>query len=242
MKTESQTVRIAARFRGPPESANGGYTAGILADALGGACQITLRAPPPLDTDLTLTADDHEAILLDGDKVIAQAHLMPLNVDPPASPGFAAAQSVRAHYAGFRAHNFPGCFVCGPQRDEHDGLHVFAAPRGDLVVAAWQPDASLTDAGGPVAKRYLHAALDCPSYFALRDNQLVALLGRMHSEVFDLPVADEKCVIVAWPIAHEGRKYRSGAAVYGDDDRLLAVAINTWIELKTPLAAAAHQP
>jgi hypothetical protein len=235
MDSNRQTVRIESRFRGPPESANGGYTAGIVAGALDGPCEITLRAPPPLDTDLTLTADGDCARLRQGERVIAEAHLKPLDVDPPPSPGFAAARAVRENYAGFRAHNFPGCFVCGPQRDEGDGLHIFAAPHDDLVVAPWRPAASLRSADRRVDQRYVHAALDCPSYFALRDDHLLALLGRMHSAVFEVPEAGEECVVVAWPIAHDGRKHRCGAAVYGRNDRLLAVAVNTWIELKESL-------
>ncbi len=54
----------------------------------------------------------------------------------------------------------------------------------------------------------------------------------MHGEVFDQPRPHEQCVVVGWPLGHDGRKRFSGAALYGADDRLLAMARNTWIELK----------
>ena len=40
---------IRKRFCGPPNSGNGGYVCGLLANALGEPAQVTLHAPPPLD-------------------------------------------------------------------------------------------------------------------------------------------------------------------------------------------------
>lgn len=226
MITSTRTIRIDPRFRGPPDSANGGYTAGLLANVIDGPSEVTLRAPPPLDTNLTLASDGQTATLSDGDQLVATAFASPLDLSPPPNPGFDAARKVRDDYAGFTAHNFPTCFVCGPDRDEGDGLRVFAAPLGTAVAAAWQP------AGDTVDPLLVHAALDCPSYYALRDSRLLALLGRMHGEVFQLPAPQEDCVVVGWPISSDGRKHFSGAALYGADERLLAMARNTWIELK----------
>ena len=45
---------ILSRFSGPPGLGNGGYVAGVLARAVGGAAGVTLRAPIPLDTSLDL--------------------------------------------------------------------------------------------------------------------------------------------------------------------------------------------
>ena len=41
---------IRKRFCGPPNSGNGGYVCGLLANAMAEPCQVTLHAPPPLDT------------------------------------------------------------------------------------------------------------------------------------------------------------------------------------------------
>ncbi len=60
-------VRIERRFRGPPETGNGGYVAGLVAAALGGSnCTVTLKSPPPIDEDLTLTTEDASASLIVG--------------------------------------------------------------------------------------------------------------------------------------------------------------------------------
>jgi hypothetical protein len=39
-----QTMTIARRFRGPPNSGNGGYVCGMLARHIAGAAEVTLRA------------------------------------------------------------------------------------------------------------------------------------------------------------------------------------------------------
>ena len=42
-------VLIEPRFRGPPESGNGGYVCGIVGAAAGEPVSVRLRRPPPLD-------------------------------------------------------------------------------------------------------------------------------------------------------------------------------------------------
>jgi hypothetical protein len=49
-----QTMTIPRRFRGPPNSSNGGYVCGMLARQIAGAAEVTPRAPPPLETELGL--------------------------------------------------------------------------------------------------------------------------------------------------------------------------------------------
>jgi hypothetical protein len=46
------TLSIDRRFCGPPGSGNGGYTAGHLAALIGDSAEVTLRRPPPLETEM----------------------------------------------------------------------------------------------------------------------------------------------------------------------------------------------
>lgn len=112
-----ETVRIARRFCGPPDSGNGGYVAGLVAQELGSTdVSVMLRLPPPLECDLELGSDGAAAWLKDGDTMIASAERCELSIDVPSPPPFAGAEDAEARYAGLRRHNFPGCFVCGPER------------------------------------------------------------------------------------------------------------------------------
>src|SRR5687768_14603942 len=113
------TLKIEHRFRGPARSGNGGYTAGLLADALlsmtgAETATVTLRVPPPLDTTLEVVPYGtgiqlwHRAVLI--------ADALPGELTEPAADPvpFDTAKAAAAHYPGQHAHPFPGCFVCGP--------------------------------------------------------------------------------------------------------------------------------
>ena len=57
-------ITIPKRFCGPPTSGNGGYSCGRLAAFVQGPAEITLRAPPPLDTKLSIERHDGVVKLL----------------------------------------------------------------------------------------------------------------------------------------------------------------------------------
>ena len=64
------SVTIHARFNGPLESGNGGYSAGALASFIDGAVEVTLRSPVPLDTSLRVSREDDGRVLArDGDEL-----------------------------------------------------------------------------------------------------------------------------------------------------------------------------
>ena len=235
------SVRIERRFRGPPSTANGGYVAGLVAAALGGSnCTVTLKVPPPLDRDLTLTTGDAVATLSENDTVVVTASKEPVDVEVPPPPSLDAARESEPRFTGLSHHIFPGCFVCGPERAERDGMRIFPGPVGDSagqVAATWQPDDSLTDDEGFVRPEFLWAALDCPGYFAAEDKAGLALLGRMSATIHRPVRAGEWLIVTGWPIESEGRKHRVGSAVHDADGNLIAAATATWITLKEKQAA-----
>jgi hypothetical protein len=211
---------IDSRFNGPPGSGNGGYACGLVAELLGGPAEVTLRLPPPLDTPLGWDG----VRLLDGDAVVAEGRLADVDVEPPAPVGFAEAEEASPRYPGFERHAFPTCFVCGPEREEGDGLRIFAAPVDgrDVVAAPWIPN--------EVSRPLVWAALDCPGAIAVGwDARGVSVLGRMAAEVRELPRVGEPCVVVAEPLGEDGRKLYAATALYGEGDRLLGRARQTWI-------------
>ena len=211
---------IDPRFNGPPGSGNGGYACGLVAELLGGPAEVTLRLPPPLGTPL---AWDGER-LMDGEASVAEGRRAEVDVEPPAAVPFAEAEAASQHYPGFERHAFPTCFVCGPEREDGDGLRIFAAPVDgrDVVAAPWVPH--------EVSEALVWAALDCPGAIAVGwDARGVSVLGRMAAEVRELPRVGERCVVVAQPIGEDGRKLYAATALYGEDGRLLGRAGQTWI-------------
>ncbi len=231
-----QTVLIEPRFRGPPNSANGGYTCGLLASAVGHAAECTLRAPPPLSAPLELERDEHGKVSVHhGAVLIADGKPAAVELDVPEAVDFDSASAASRSYVGFHRHPYPGCFVCGPERNAGDGLRIFpgAVPGRRVVAAPWVPDDSLADGEGKVRSEIVWSALDCPSWFGASAFSGYAgsiLLGRLTGAVEARPRAGEHCVCIGWPLAEEGRKVHCASALFGEDGRLLARARATWIK------------
>jgi hypothetical protein len=77
-------IVIERRFRGPPESGQGGYTCGVLAREIDGAAEVTLRKPPPLERELTLESDEGgRHVLRDAHTILAEAMPTTLEIDTP---------------------------------------------------------------------------------------------------------------------------------------------------------------
>jgi hypothetical protein len=234
-------VRIERRFRGPPETGNGGYVAGLVAAALGGSsCTVTLKSPPPVDRELTLDTDDTSASLFRDDEIVVTASREPIEIDVPPPPTLAEAHDAEPRFAGHSHHIFPGCFVCGPEREAGDGMRIFPGALQDKdhrVAATWTPDDSVTGEDGLVRPEFLWAALDCPGYFATEDKAGLALLGRMSAVLHRSVRAGEPLIVTGWPIASEGRKHQVGSALHNADGDLVAAARATWITLNGMKAA-----
>jgi hypothetical protein len=227
---------IHKRYCGPPGSGNGGYSCGLLAAAVGGDAEVRLQAPPPLDVPLSLQRNGtEEARMLFGEQVVASARRRLLDLpQAPAFPGLLAARKAMEGYAGWQAHAFPTCFVCGTDRAPGDGLRIFpgALPGGAVLAAAWTPAPEFADDDGNVRTEFIWAALDCPSGWAwISETGRPAVLGTMAvRRLAPVPGADPTA-LVAWRRGREGRKLRSGSALYDRAGRLCAFAEAIWIEL-----------
>jgi hypothetical protein len=228
-----ETFTIAARFNGPQGSGNGGYVCGMVARHIPGASAITLRAPPPLETPLRLTRAEDRVELRDGDAVLAEGRAAAFTLEAPEAPSLAQAQDAATRYLGHADHRYPTCFVCGGARAAHDGLDIFTGPvEGRAMVAApWTPGADLAGANGRLAPEFIHAALDCPSYWALPHAGKPALLARMTASIdAPAPRVGEPLIVAAWALGSDGRKHRGASALYTADGALIARAEALWIE------------
>ena len=228
------TLRIDARFCGPPGTANGGYFAGIVSSHAVQVVRVRLRAPIPLDTDLQLnTLADGNLELRHGEALLATATPDSLKVDVPRAPQYLDALQASKRFIAFKDHPYPGCFVCGTARARGDGLRIFAGATAgsDMVAAPWVPDQSLAHEDGKVGAEFMWAAMDCPGYFAARSDAVPMLLGEFTAHVDRRVHVDEPCVVVGWRIAVEGRKHIVGTALFDEDGELCGRAKAVWIEV-----------
>ena len=213
---------VPARFCGPPTSGNGGWTAGALAAYLASAVpgptiEVTLHAPPPLDTPMAVTtADDlhrRRGRGLDGGR---RAHRGP---DPhrggggrrrrPRGPRRMPTSAAPARRS--RAASCAGC-----DRAEGDGLRIFSGPvdgNPDLVAATWTPH----ETSVPLA----WAALDCPGGWAGGLGDRLMVLGRMSVRLDALPEPGERHVVVGAARGRVGRKTSTATSLYDGSGRLV---------------------
>ena len=216
---------------------NGGYVSGLLAARVGGAASVRLRAPAPLGKELRFERAGEVVRLSDGDTLIAEARPAQLELEVPAPPAFHDAERALQSFRGYEKHPYPRCFGCGPERAPCDGMRVFALPvqgtRASLT-AAWTPDATLADESGRVRAEFLWGAMDCPAGFAVVHAEGTAIVtGEMAARVERRPRAGEPCMVIAWPIASEGRKHHAGSAIFSAGGERLALARTLWIEIST---------
>jgi hypothetical protein len=225
LRLSGENITIERRYRGPAQSANGGYSAGRLAAFLDGPAEVTLRLPPPLDRQLTVTAADGRLLLLDGETLVAEAEPRAPELEPPARVSLAAAADAATRHVRMSGEQFSECFSCGVRPDDGLCIHVGPVAGTDLHAAPWT--------AREVSPEVVWAAIDCPGAWAVGGpGRGDIVLGRMSAEIKRLPDDGEQCIVLAWPLGEDGRKLYAGTALMSADGELLAIARQTWIAPK----------
>ncbi len=250
--TPPQTqLTIAARFRGPPESGNGGFVSGAVAGMLierqtlplNTAVEVTLRAPIPLDKPMDTSLSDAGVFsVYDADTLIAEATAIELDLEVPDAPTFSQALAARPQSASFHKNInplilngtgfHPICFCCGADLAPDEGLHVYAAPGEsyDGVAAAWRPAPTFADSQGYLPAAVVWAALDCPGQFAyLASGIRTGMLGRMTGRLLKPVKAQQNFVITGWGIEVERSKHFAGTAIFDEAGELCGFSKQVWI-------------
>jgi hypothetical protein len=247
MSTEQ--ISIASRFRGPPQSGNGGYVCGRFAEllthgnhALEGcnAAEVTLRSPVPIDTRMDIQRQNGALTVHHGATLIAEVLVADLILDVPDAPSYPIALAQREHSMSLvksASRRFPDgigvhpvCFCCGAQHG--DGLEVYAAPVGDndIVAAAWSTKREWADARGNVPACFIWTALDCPGQFAYHAAGIrTGMRGRLCARIEQPVRAGERCVVTGWRINVDRRKHFAGTAVFNQAGQLCAYAKAVWV-------------
>jgi len=227
-------LSIPARFNGPLESGNGGYSSGAIANFLPGPAEVTLRHPVPLDAQLEVVrSDEHSLKVLDGETLIAEARSAPeFEIALPAPVGTDEARAATTRYRGSSEGLFSRCFVCGRAREDAFGVFAGEVEGRGVVASPWRPPSWTADPDGHVLPEHVWAVLDCPTYFALyMEGELPAsVLARLTARIDEPVLAGREHVVISWPLEGDGRKRHAGSAVLSGDGEPLAVARALLIE------------
>ena len=84
-----ESVVIAERFRGPPQSGNGGFVGGTFASFTiegKGEAEVTLRAPIPLDAPMTVNHSAEGVTITQGKTLIAEVIKVEYDLEIPEPP------------------------------------------------------------------------------------------------------------------------------------------------------------
>ena len=234
--TDQIDITIDAKYNGPPDSGNGGYVSGLLAEALGlSQFEVFLKAPPPIDTPMMLTAHNQHYELKHGDRLIATISQFDVDLQVPFFPTNEQAIKSANYYPGFERHVFPRCFVCGPDRDTCDGLRLYTGrqPNSNYVAAPFETFNELFDHQGKMYTRFISAALDCPGAYAITqiDHECALVLGNFQVSIEEEIAKSDQLIVVGWYLGTEGRKNYSGTAIIDDRGHIKAKARAVWIEI-----------
>jgi hypothetical protein len=226
-------ITISKAFSGPTGMGNGGYVCGALADHISGPAEVTLNVPCPLDTPLSVVDHADHVSLMQGDVEVATGQLSFPDIRAREAISFDQAVAASGDFSGFHYHPYPGCFVCGTNLAEGDGLRIYAGPvqgHKHVVAAPWIPHQNHIGADGVIDDKMIWSALDCPGAFTvMAEEEAPMLLGRLGVQIFGRPSVGEPCVVQGWMEEKEGRKVMVGTGLYGEDGNLLAVGKATWI-------------
>jgi hypothetical protein len=216
--------------------ANGGYVCGHVASHVGPCAEMGLKRPTPLDKPLKILKEDDVVRLFDGDDILLEGRPATLEVEVPIPPSFNLAIEASK---GFRGHmelgDFNNCYVCGSNRK--DGMRIFTGPvPGDdmgLQAGPWVADERYVDDEDIVKVEFLHAALDCPGFYATAAEKELALLGKFTTKIVGKISLGEKCIIIGWPISRSGRKLLAGTAIFNEEGAMVASAQAVWIVINS---------
>jgi hypothetical protein len=235
----AESIVIPERFNGPPGSANGGYTCGLVAKALGGgSAEVSLRSPPPLARPLTVDRVASGIELRDGDTLVADGRSAEPELEPPEPVSLEDAQAASRN--GFErwseGHPFRTCVVCGPDRKPGDGFGLFPGAHDEdrrRFAAVWTPHPALAE-DGRVREECVWAALDCPTSAPVVNFGAgpACVLARLTARIDGILEPERPYVAVSWPLEVDGRKRHAAAALFAPDGHLVARSRALWIELR----------
>ena len=243
MRTSEFT--IAPQFCGPPQSSNGGYFCGRIAEHFSHAIAVRLKAPPPLDAKLHLEPEGDNTLITDGHNEIGLA--IPAGPAPEPSPFIALPQAREISEQGRQDaavnHPFPTCFVCGPNRDKQDGMRIFTGPNSDetLYAAHWFAEAAWASDGKTIDERYIWSALDCPSsgpaFATVLDPKSTKayVLGTLEVHIEKAVPAEQDYVITCSLDEDTGKLYKTRVSLYDAQGQHYASGRAVWVQVPRSL-------
>lgn len=225
-------------YNGPSPSGNGGWTSGLIAEAVSpnAPCTVKLLAPPPLAQELSVcNADDGFVVVTASGDSIATAHVPDFGPDVPDLPAVSLteARETSPRYKGHDGNPFPNCYVCGMNRHDETAMRLTPGPLttdSDITACVWTPPAQPTIP-------HVWAALDCPGGWASDISQTPRVLGTMTAHAVRMPQAGEPCVLMGRCVERTERTAATVSTAW-QGDTLIGWSRAVWVRVKPELLFA----
>jgi hypothetical protein len=238
MTETNGAIRIERRFQGPTGSGQGGWTAQRFAERIGEPVSIALRAPTPLETDLTVVGDgDGRWLLVDpAGSTIMIAERLHTELPDTEPVSIEAAAAARARFDDLvTEHPAPACFSCGIGPDT---MHVHAGPLDDGRFATdWTAPQWGARPDGSVDPGIVWAAIDCTAawWVGFSREPRPAMTAQLAAEVITPVEPGATYAIVAWSGGHDpewdGRKRWAASAAFDATGRCVARSTSFWVSI-----------
>jgi hypothetical protein len=231
-------ITIPRRFTGIHGFVQGGYVCGVVASHLSGTADISMKLPTPVEKALLLRCEGDLVQLFDEDRLLVEAKPGELSMQSPPVPDWETCAKASSGYPGHRFHFAPECFVCGTHVPDGRGLDIFPGPvpGSNLYAAAWEPDANTPAAKGHVTGEVVWGVMDCISGWPVVERlpapENGMLMGRFVGRVFRAPSVGQRCRLIGWVHASEGRKHSTSMCMVAENSEVMAQAQALWIALK----------
>jgi hypothetical protein len=221
----SNVISIPGRFRGPVNSGQGGYSAGVAASFIDGPANVRLRRPPPLDRQMSVETDPKGVSIVDADVVVLVAKSATVAVIPPTDDKQLAALFARGPQPAPRWHMAPTCFVCGT--GETLGMHPTRMEEYPVWGTVWTPRRDGVD--GSLASEIVWALLDCPAGWATGDSHrpkrsFFPALADMTAEIVHPVPIGRPVAVLGWMTSDGERRIDCESAVIDESGKVLARA------------------
>lgn len=219
-------VSIPGRFRGPANSGQGGYSAGVAASFIDGPAHVRLRRPPPLDRQLSVETGPDGVSIRDGENVVLVARSSTLDAIPPPDEAWLSAVFERGPQSAMDWHMAPTCFVCGTQ--DSLGMHPTRMDQFPLWATVWTPELRLGEPNLP--PEIVWAVLDCPAGWATTDSRrpkrsFFPALADMTAEIVHPIPLGSPVAVLGWMTSDGDRRIECESAVIDESGTVLARAI-----------------
>jgi hypothetical protein len=211
----------------------GGYSAGVLAEAIGSTVTVRFHSPVPLDQPLRIERHGDTTNLLSDGVAVLSAQPGSLQNAPPAPVEPAAAATGRRWAESRFLEPARSCFSCG---SGPDSLRIHAGQVDDSRFATpFTPPPWVANADGEVRLPFVWAPLDCAAgwHVALdqSDPRLAVTGWLIVVQHRPLLVGRDYVVVTSTDPGWEGRKRGASSAIYDRDGALCASSSSLWISV-----------